>query len=141
VSVWPTVFLGLIALATLITAAIQVSVMIAAGRLIGRFTRLADKIERDLSPLVASLNSIGTDAAKAASVASAQVDRADRVFADVAERLDATMGTIQHAIATPARESAALMVGLRAAIESVRQSIANRPYRPRPGDDEDALFI
>ena len=57
------------------------------------------------------------------------------------QRLEATLGVIQTAISAPAREGAALMVGVRAALDALRRSIANRPPRSRSGDDEDALFI
>ena len=136
-----TVFLGIIAVAMLTTAVAQLFVLISAGRIARRLDRLVDQVERDLSPLIASLNAIGQDAARAASLATAQVERVDRLFGEAAQRLDATLGAIQTAMSTPAREGAALMVGVRAALDALRRSIANRPTRSRSGDDEDALFI
>lgn len=138
---WSEIFLGIIAVATLATAVTQIFVLVAAGMLTRRLGRLADQVERELSPLLASLNSIGKDAARAATLATAQVERVDQLFGDVAQRLDATLGIIQNAISAPAREGAALMVGLRAAVDALRRSIANRPSRTRTSDDEDALFI
>jgi malonyl CoA-acyl carrier protein transacylase len=138
---WSTVFLGIIAVATLATAVIQIFVLVAAGMLTRRLGRLADQVERELSPLIASLNSIGQDAAKAASLATAQVERVDRMFAEAAQRLETTLGIVQNAIAAPAREGAAVMSGIRAALDALRRSIANRPSRTRSSDDEDALFI
>ena len=79
---WSEVFLGIIAVATLATAVMQIAVLIAAGMLTKRIGRLADQVERDISPLLASLNSIGRDAAKAATLATAQVERADRLFGE-----------------------------------------------------------
>ncbi len=139
---WSTVFLGIIAVATLATAVIQIAVLIAAGMLTKRLGRLADQMERELTPLLASLNAIGQDAAKAASLATAQVERVDRLFGDAVVRLDETMGAIQHAIAMPAREGAALMVGFRALVDSLRTGMQRPPRsRSRASDDEDALFI
>jgi hypothetical protein len=138
---WSTVFLGIIAVATLTTAVVQILWVITAGRIIQRLDRLAGQVERDLAPLLASLNAIGQDAARAASLATAQVERVDRLFGDVAQRLESTLGVIQTAISAPAREGAALMVGVRAAVDALRRSIADRPPRSRSGDDEDALFI
>ena len=138
---WSEVFLGIIAVATLATAVIQIAVLVAAGLLTRRLGRLADQVERELSPLLSSLNAIGKDAARAASLATAQVERVDQLFGDVAQRLDTTLGVIQNAISAPAREGAALMVGLRAAVDALRRSIANRPSRTRTSDEEDALFI
>jgi len=141
VSGWSEVFLGIIAVATLATAVVQIAVLVAAGMLTRRLGRLADQVERELSPLLTSLNAIGKDAARAATLATAQVERVDQLFGDVAQRLDATLGVIQNAITAPAREGAALMVGLRAAVDALRRSIANRPSRTRTSDEEDALFI
>ena len=138
---WSEVFLGIIAVATLATAVVQIAVLVAAGMLTRRLGRLADQVERELSPLLASVNAIGKDAARAATLATAQVERVDQLFGDVAQRLDTTLGIIQNAIAAPAREGAALMVGLRAAVDALRRSIANRPSRTRTSEDEDALFI
>ena len=138
---WSEVFLGIIAVATLATAVVQIAVLVAAGMLTRRLGRLADQVERELSPLLTSLNAIGKDAARAATLATAQVERVDQLFGDVAQRLDATLGVIQNAITAPAREGAALMVGLRAAVDALRRSIANRPSRTRTSDEEDALFI
>ncbi len=138
---WSEVFLGIIAVATLAIAVVQIGVLVAAGMLARRLGRLADQVERELSPLVASLNAIGQDAARAAAVATAQVERVDRLFADAAQRLDAMMGSVQAAVAAPAREGAAVMAGLRAMLESIRNSMANRPPRSRSAEDEDALFV
>ena len=138
---WSLVFLGVIAVAMLATAVVQLFVLISAGRIARRLDRLADQVERDLSPLIASLNSIGQDAARAASLATAQVERVDRLFGDASQRLEATLGVIQTAISAPAREGAALMVGVRAALDALRRNMTNRPPRSRSGDDEDALFI
>lgn len=138
---WALVFLGVIAVATLVTAILQVAVLVAAGMLTRRIGRLADQVERELSPLLASLNAIGKDAARAASLATAQVERVDKLFADAVQRLEATMNAIQHAVSLPAREGAALMVGFRAVLEALRRGTGPRPPRNRSTDDEDALFI
>ncbi|MBI4885736.1 MAG: hypothetical protein HY824_01465 [Acidobacteria bacterium] len=57
-------FLGLIALAVLVMAAIQVAVVIIAMRLARRLDRLADRLEQDIRPIIASLQSLTTDAAR-----------------------------------------------------------------------------
>jgi hypothetical protein len=57
-------FLGLIAFAVLVMAAIQVAAVIIAMRLARRVDRLADRLERDARPIVASLQSLTADAAR-----------------------------------------------------------------------------
>jgi hypothetical protein len=141
VSGWSEVFLGVIAVATLATALVQIGVLVAAGLLAKRLSRLTDQVERELGPLMASVNAIGKDAARAASLATAQVERVDRLFDDATQRLETTLGAIQTAVAAPARESAALLSGLRAALSALRTGAGNRPSRNRTSEDDDALFI
>jgi hypothetical protein len=141
VSVWTDVFLGVIAVATLATSLVQIGVLVAAGMLAKRIGRLTDQVERELAPMLESLNAIGKDAARAASLATAQVERVDRIFGDAAQRLEATLGVIQSAVSAPAREGLAIMSGIRAALEALKRGMANRPSRSRAADDEDALFI
>jgi hypothetical protein len=139
VNVWTNIFLGVIAAATLITAIIQIGVLVAAGRLAMRLVRLTERIEQEIKPLFGHLDAIGRDAARAASLAAAQVERADGMFADLAHRVEQTLDTIQSAASMPAREGAAIMAGFRAALGTLRDMRAGRP-RAR-GEDEDALFI
>jgi hypothetical protein len=139
VSVWTDVFLGIIAVATLASAVVQISVLVAAGLLTRRVGRLIDRVEQDISPLFTSINAIGQDAARAAALATAQVERVDKLFADAAVRVDETFGLIHAAIAAPAREGAALLSGLRAALAAIRSRAGSS--RVRSADDEDALFI
>ena len=137
---WTDIFLGVIAAATLITSILQVGVLVAAGRLAMRLMRLVDRMEREVKPLIGHLDAIGRDAARATSLAAAQVERADGLFADLAQRLESTMDAVQSAAGMPAREGAAIMAGFRAALSSLRSMRGTRSRRAR-GDDEDALFI
>jgi hypothetical protein len=149
VSGWTDLFLGVIALATLATAIMQIGVLLAAGRLARRIERFVDHADQELKPIMGHLNAIGRDASRAASLATAQVERADRVITTQVERVDRvlatlvdrlgeTLDTIQTAVVRPAREGAALLAGLRAALGI----ISERGGRPRSrADDEKALFI
>lgn len=138
-SEWAVAFLGVIAAATLTTAIVQVGVLVAAGRLARRIERLADQVERELKPAFAHVNAIGRDASRAAALATAQVERADHVFADLADRLDRTLDTLQDLAGRPAREGAALLSAFRAAFAAIRDLRSARA-RARP-EEEDALFI
>ncbi|MGE5245817.1 MAG: hypothetical protein ACM3SQ_16460 [Betaproteobacteria bacterium] len=134
-------FLGLIAVATLVMAIVQVGLIIVAGQLARRLDRLTDHIERELTPLFASLNAIGRDASRAASLAADQVERADRLFGDAAARIDQTFSALQNNLLGPAREGRALLSALRAALGALRGLREESRMRQRRGDDEDALFI
>jgi hypothetical protein len=140
VSVWSEVFLGIIAVATLSMAIAQVGVFIAAGLLARRVARLMDRVELELKPAFGHVNAISRDASRAVAVATAQVERADRLLSELSRKIDETLTTVQHSIIAPAREGRALFNALRAALDGVREARRSSRARHR-ADDEDALFI
>lgn len=135
------VFLGIIAVATLAMALAQVGVVVVAGLAARRVAKLAETIEHELKPLFGHLNAIGRDASRAATLATAQVERADKLFSDVAIRVDDALNSVQATISTPAREGRALLSAFRAAFQAIREIRQNGRARQGRGDDEDALFI
>jgi len=141
VIVWRDVFLAVIAVATVAIAVAQVAVILAAASAAKRLGRLADTFEREVKPLVGHLNAIGRDAARAAQLATAQVERADRLFADVAQRIEQTLAGVEASISAPAREGRALLSAFRAAFQALRELRRDGRRRQGRGDDEDALFI
>jgi hypothetical protein len=142
VTEWSPVFLGIIAAAVLVMAVIQVGAIVAAARLAQRVSRLAAQVERDMAPLVANLQTIGAEAARASALATAQVERADHLFAEVSARVEETTAVVQQAIMAPAREGLAVMAGLRAALTSLRDARqAATGRRAARADEDDPLFI
>jgi hypothetical protein len=131
------IFLGLIALATLAMAIVQVGVIVIAGLLARRMIRLVDHVERDLQPLLANVNAIGRDAARTVAVAAAQVDRVDKMINDLVARVEETVSSLTGP-GGPAGKGRAMVAAFRAAFGSLRDA---RRARQRRSDDEDALFI
>ncbi len=140
-SAWSDVFLGVIAVATLVMAVVQIGVIVAAGRLARRVDRLADQVEREIKPLFAHLDAIGKDASRAAGLAVAQVERVDRLLSDLAVKIEQSFVALQVAVMGPAREGRALLSGLRAALAALRGVREDGRVRPSRSEDEDALFI
>ena len=136
---WAVFFLGVIALATLATSVLQIGLFLYAGRLVRRLTDLVDEIHRELKPLLETANTIGRDAARVASLAVSQMERADRVFAHVATCLEETAALIQKTVLAPVRTGTALLAGLRAAI-AVLRALRGRSRKKRT-EDEETLFI
>jgi hypothetical protein len=145
VSDWTPVFVGIIAVSVLTMAVIQVGALIFGARLARRVLRLTERVEQQLDPLFVQLQTVGAEAARASALAAQQVERADRLFADMSQRLEQTAAVVQSAVVTPARESLAVMAGLKAAIASLRglREATFGDRRPRrPGAEEDGpLFI
>lgn len=138
---WSAFFLGLIAVATLIMAAIQIGAIVYAGRLARRVDRLTAVVERDIRPVLEHVHAVSASAAHVASLAVAQAERADRLFADVAQRVDETVRLIQNAIVAPAREGRAILAAVAAALAAFREIRQGSRQRQAPLDEEDPLFI
>jgi Holliday junction resolvasome RuvABC ATP-dependent DNA helicase subunit len=133
-------FLGIIALATLVMALIQVGAIIAAMRFARRLQQMVTAIQEEARPLIARANSVAAEASKTAAIASAQAQKIDRLVTDLTRRVDETSIVVQQAVVTPARETLALLAGLKAGLAALR---GLRDFRGRTGrvEEEDPLFI
>ena len=138
-STWATVFLGIIAMATLVTAILQVVLLVAGFQLIRRISKFVTVIEDEVLPILGHVNAIARDASRVASLAVAQVERADQVLADAAAKIEQTLASVQTMVVNTLREGNALMVGFRAVMTAIR-AFQGRQSRRR-SDDDDALFI
>jgi hypothetical protein len=143
VSAWADVFLGVIAVATLVMAVVQVLVISQAARLGKQVERLARQVEEEIRPLLANLAALSRDATLASSRALAQIERVDRLVADVIVRVDETVTIIQHVITVPVREGRVVFSVAAATIAAIRALAGAGQQAPRPPrvDDEDPLFI
>jgi hypothetical protein len=135
------ILLGVIAIAMLTIAVVQVGIIVVAGMLARRLSRLADQVEREIKPLFGHLNAMGRDAARATALASAQVERADKMFGDFAGRIEQTLSTLQTSLSAPAREGRAILSACRAGFQAIRELRQNARSRQGRGEDEEALFI
>ena len=139
-SIWPQVFLGLIALATMTTAIIQVSVLIAAVRAARRLERLVERIEHQLTPTFGHINTIGRDASRAVALTAVQVERVEGLISDLAQRVEEVVTIVQATVSAPAREGKAILSALKAALEVVSDA-RRRSRARRRAEDDDVLFI
>lgn len=137
-STWATVFLGIIAMATLVTAILQVVVLVAAAQLVRRVGRFVDILEQDVRPIISSVSSIARDASRIASLAAAQVERADQMLSAAVHQVEDLLAHVQTLVTSTLREGNALMMGVRAVMAAIR---AFQGRRRRRGEDDEALFI
>ena len=138
--------LGVIALAVAIMAIVQVGAIIAGLRVARRVEALATDMDTSVKPLLANLTTMSAEASRAATLAAAQVERVDKVFSEMAGRIDKTLVTAQALLAGPAKDGMAIVAGIRAAMsafqglrEATRRRSASRAVRH--DDDEESLFI
>ena len=135
-------YLGIIAVAVLVMAVIQVAAVVLAARTVKRVDRLADRLEQDLRPIMANLQHATSEVARASSLAATQFERADRLFTDLGARAEQILVAVQDTLITPAREGFAWLAGLKAALSAFRELRESaRPAAPAVVDEDDALFI
>ncbi len=133
------VLLGVIAVATLVMAAVQVGLVIVALRLAKQVQALRTSIELDLRPLVLNLSTASSSVVRVTELAVSQIQRVDRLFNDVALRLDDVTRLVQATLIAPLREGRALLAAVGAALGALGHTESSRD-ESLPSDD-DALFI
>ena len=134
-------FLGIIALAVLVMAVIQVTAILFATRAARRLGEAVSRLEQGVQPIVANLQKVSADAARASESAAAQVERAGKLLEDVGSRLDNTLTSLQENVVAPARDAFAFMQNLKSVLAMFRSGGGAARTRSTPGDEEDALFI
>jgi hypothetical protein len=137
-------FLGIIAFAVVVMAAIQVAAIFAGIRLARRVDELATQLDQEIKPLIANLSALSSEAARAAALAAKQAERLDKVFGEMVDRVDKTLAVAQEFVTGPARQGMAIMSGVKAIIDSFRglREASRRRHASRPSiDEEESLFI
>jgi hypothetical protein len=135
------VFLGIIALATLVMALIQVGAIVAVGRLARDARATLTSLQQDVKPLVARVSAIADEASKTATIATAQAAKIDRLVTDLTRRIDETSVVVQQAVITPAREGLAIVAAIKAGLGALRGFRDMRPAHSRHAEEDDPLFI
>jgi predicted PurR-regulated permease PerM len=134
------VWLGIIAVAVLVMAVIQVAAIVFAMSAARRIGQVADRLERNLNPVVANLQTITSEAARVTTLAAAQVERADRMFADLTRRAEQVMAALPTLLG-PAGKGLAFLNGIKAALAAIHELRRSSRRGAAHPDDEDALFI
>ena len=135
-----TLFLGVIALSTLVMAVATLVAAIFAARTAARLERALTQFQDEVRPLIARATIVTQDAARITGLVADQVERADALVADFARRVDDVVTLVQNAVITPAREGMAVIAAIRAVFEALRGFRGSRGAGGRM-EEEDALFI
>ena len=134
------VFLGIIAVSVLVMASIQVAAAVWAARTARKVDDVVARIERDLQPILQSLQALSAEAARAAAMAAAQVERADQMMGAVRQRLDEAVRMVQDTLVKPLRDLVSLLQTWRDAFRGPGGP-GRYDSRKRQPEEEDALFI
>lgn len=132
--------LGIIALAVLVMAVLQVYAAILVSRAAGRMAEALGRLDADVRPIVNNLQQITSDAARATALAAAQVERIDKVMGDVSRHVEQTARAIPLLVES-ARDGFSVIGGLKAVVSAFREMRRTRHQKSSSVDEEDALFI
>ena len=138
---WSVLFLGVIAAATLVMALVQVRAMIAAMRLTRQAQQAIQSVHHEVKPLLARAQLMAEEASRTVALATAQVQKVDRLITDLSQRVDETATVLQDAIITPAREGLAIVAAVKAALTALRGARELGTRNGRHAEEEDPLFI
>jgi type IV secretory pathway VirB2 component (pilin) len=132
--------LAIIAAATAVMALIQIGAIIVLARVATQVRDTVATIQQDIRPLIARATALADEASRAATLATAQMQKVDKLVTDLTRRVDETAAIVQEAVVTPAREGMAILAAVKAGLAALR---GMRDLRRRAGgvEDEDALFI
>jgi hypothetical protein len=147
---WGVLFLGVIALASVVQAGFLIGLVIYGRRLAQRVEALQLRLDREISPALENFNRVSRAAAEIADLATLQARRLDIVLADTIERVEETTAAIQKFVVRPLKpiaEILAFLRGLQRGMEAYFQlGRAPDPRRAHPrrrghAEDDEHLFI
>ena len=119
---WSLLFLAVTAVAAGLMALIQIGVLIYGARLVRRLNALANRLERQIDPLLVQMKEVGADVTRAARLGTEQVERADLLVTRLAQRVEETMDVAQRFIVEPVRQGVTVFEALRSAFLNLQKS-------------------
>lgn len=139
-------FLGVIAVSVLAMAIGQVVAVVIATRALRSVGERVGTLETTLRPIVDNIQRITDDTARATAVATAQVERVDRLMDNVVGRVEETFTALHDTILRPAQNGWAVFQGVRDAMRGFfdRANYRSQPrsHGPSPAAaEDDASFI
>ena len=145
---WSVIFLGVIAVSTLVMALIQVGAIIATLRAVRETQKVLTMVQQDVRPLIAKATTvtekataIAEEASKTVALATAQMHKVDTLVTDLTRRVDETATIVQKALVTPAKEGMAIFAAIRTGLGALKGMGDFRGRHGRHPEDDDPLFI
>ena len=133
---WGVVFLGVIAVTTLVQAAFMVGLALGGLRLFRRVEELQTRIDRELKPTLDHLSRITRNVAEVTDLATLQARRIDYFLADTVDKLEDLTSAVRNVVSRPLGPLAdvlAFVKGLRKGIDAYRQLGGFESSRRRGG--------
>jgi hypothetical protein len=147
---WGIVFLGVIALASVVQAGFLIGLVLFGRRLARRIDELQAHLDRDVAPALENFTRVSRAAAEVADLATLQARRLDLLLADTIDKIEETTGVIQEFVVRPLKPIGGIVAflrGLQRGMEVYRQLGRSTPSAPHPvprrrsHEDDEHLFI
>jgi len=143
---WGLVFLGVIALGSVVQAAFLLGLAMQGRRVARRLDELQERVDREIRPSLDNLQRMSRNLADVSDLAVLQVRRFDGLLADTVEKVEETTSLMRKVILRPLGplvDIAAFLKGVRRGLEVYQQLRGfDRHERARRYDDADEhLFI
>lgn len=144
---WGVVFLGIIAVASVVQSAFLIGLALEGKKLSRRVAETQDRIEREIKPSLDNVSRVTRNLAEVSDLAVLQARRVDGLLADTIEKVEETTTLIRKVVLKPIGplvDLAAFLKGLRRGLE-VYQQLRGFERRERVArgldDDDEHLFI
>ena len=141
------VFLGVIALASVVQAAFLIGLVIEGKKLGRRLDDIERRFEADLQPSLKNLSRLSKNLAEASEIVSLQARRVDLFMADTIDKLEDATTTLRQVVMRPVGtllDISALLKGIRKGLEIYRRlggMESEHRGGPRRYADDEHLFI
>jgi hypothetical protein len=145
---WAVLFLGVIALSSLVQAVFLIGLAVGGRRLARRLDEMQKGIDREIRPTLDNLSRITRNLAEIADLATLQARRVDDVLADTVDKIEEATDMIRRVILRPLGplvDAAAFLKGLRRGVQVYRKlrglESQGRGSSRRNADEDEHLFI
>ena len=145
---WAVVFLGVIALSSLVQAAFLIGVAVSGRKLARRIDEMQTRIDREIRPSLDNLSRISRNVAEITDLATLQARRVDDLLADTVDKIEEATSVIRRVILRPLGplvDLAAFLKGLRRGVQVYRKlrglETQGRRSSPRYVEEDEHLFI
>jgi len=142
------VFLGLIALSSLIQGALLLMLARGGLRLTKRIQDLQARIETEVKPIIDDVNAVTANVTQVSDLAAAQARRIQDVISETTRKIEETREEIKGVLAHPAAalgDAVAFLKGVRRGLEVYRQlggfEAQTRGASRRYDAEDEHLFI
>jgi len=149
---WGVVFLGVIALASVVQAAFVIGLVVFGRSLSRRMDVLQTRLDREVTPALENMTRVSRAAAEISDLLTLQARRVDVLLADTIEKIEETTGVIQQYVVRPLKPIGgilALLKGVQRGMEVYLHLDRGHkvtgappvPPRRRNHEDDEHLFI